>query len=227
MTLRTHTAVRMAATLVATAGGLTACSGIAPPSVRVTPPGSSFAAALAAPRAPSGSIATGQPGRASAGCTHRVRVRIRKGGGTFAMPRCVGWAGTINYPPGNQNYAWSVTTSTTNDFGAPAPPNGTAIFYMQTKAVKGRSAPSFANTGVMNTVSSSAFSSDHSYSLFVYGFLQDSQCPVQPPSRCPPWVVDLGSPAPSAHTLTFVSPLNGAEFGGFSYLTPVWQFVQN
>jgi len=159
-------------------------------------------------------------------CTHQESVRIFKRGAKFAMPRCGKWTGTINYPPGNQNYTWLVTTSTTDSFGVPAPPSGTAILYMQTKVSKGREAPAFGDNGAMNTVSSPALSSGHSYTLIVYGFAEDSQCPVQPPSGCPPWSSELGSPAPNSHSLTFVSPLNDALFGGRP-VWPVWQFVQD
>jgi hypothetical protein len=192
----------------------------------VVPVADPLFALTALPRSPIGGKANSLAA-AGAGCAHRTRVRIRQGGGTFAMPSCAGWRGAISYPLGNQRYEWSVTTSTTNSFGAPTPPSGTAIFYMQTKVVTRHRLPAFANTGVMNTVSSPALSSDHGYTLFVYGFAEDSQCPVPPPSRCPPWVMNLGSPAPNSHSLTFVSPFNGALFGGIGYLTPVWQFVQD
>jgi hypothetical protein len=145
------------------------------------------------------------------------------------MPRCAGWTGVINYPAGNERFTWSVTTSTTNSFNAPAPPSGTPIFYMQTKVIKPRrQEPAFADTEVMNTVSSPVLSSDHSYTLIVYGLFESSQCPTEPPSgRCPPWVANLGSPSPNTHSMSFLSPLNGAVFGGADFVVPVWQFVQN
>jgi hypothetical protein len=157
------------------------------------------------------------------GCGVTKRYVIKSGGGAFPVPACSGWSGTIAYPNGNHRYIFGVTGSVTNNFGAPPPPSGTAIFYMQTKKVQPRYDPSFGDTGVTDTVTSPQLTSDHTYTLIVYGFILDSQCPTEPPSGCPPWVTNIGSPAPGSNSITFVSPLNSALLYG----PLVWQFVQN
>jgi hypothetical protein len=160
-------------------------------------------------------------------CDAGIQLRIRKGGGTFGIPRCAGWKGVINYPPtlDNKYFTFGVTSSSTNDFGAPAPPSGTVLFYVQTADVgpRGREV-GFKNTGVTNTVTSPAFVASHSYTLNVYNFLLDDQCPQVP---CPVWTARIGSPTPGSHSITFSSPLNGASFGGAGYNPPVWQFVED
>jgi len=111
------------------------------------------------------------------GCGVTLRYVIKASGGAFPVPACSGWGGTIGYPNGNHRYIFGVTGSVTNDFGAPPPPSGTAIFYMHTNKVQPRNPPVFGNTGVTDTVTSSQLMSSHTYTLIVYGFIFDSQCP--------------------------------------------------
>jgi hypothetical protein len=161
-----------------------------------------------------------------AACDKGTRVTIVAKGGEFKIPKCAGWSGAIGYPRNHGWYRWSITSSTTNTFGVPAPPSGVDIFYIQTidKSRHGKSAPSFFNGSTTATVTSAALVSAHTYTLVVYRFVVDAQCPEPPPSGpCPPWVADIGSPAPGSNSITFDSPLNGALF-----VQPVvWQFVQN
>jgi hypothetical protein len=162
-----------------------------------------------------------------ASCDAGIQLRIRKGGGTFGLPRCAGWKGVINYPSNlnNKYFTFGVTSSLTNSFGAPAPPSGTVLFYVQTADVgpKGRLIV-FNNAGVTNTITSPALTSSHSYTLNVYNFFIDNQCPQAP---CPVWTAKIGSPTPGSHSITFSSPLNGAAFQGADFNPPVWQFVEN
>jgi len=168
------------------------------------------------------SLLGSQPAKGQ-GCGVAKRYIIKWGGGAFSMPPCDNWSGTIGYPNGNHWYLFAVTTSTKNSFGAPPPPSGTAIFYMHTNRVQPRSAPSFGNTGVTDTVTSPQLTSDHTYTLIVYGFQIDSQCSSPPPSGCPPWSANIGSPMPSTNSITFVSPWNSALIPAAT----TWQFVQN
>jgi hypothetical protein len=155
-------------------------------------------------------------------CDTGVNVRIKNAGGLFHVPPCSGWTGTINYPQPSapHRYKWTITSSVTNNFGAPPPPNGTAIFYMQTADDSRFDTGFAADQNVTNTVSNFQLTSGHTYSLMVYGFLFDNQCSSPP---CPPWSASIGSPAPGSHSLTFQSPLNGAALAGAA----VWQFIQN
>jgi hypothetical protein len=104
-------------------------------------------------------------------CDTAVHVTIKKVGGSFRVPPCSRWSGTINYPPtSNQRpYFLSVTSSVTNNFGAPPPPSGTAIFYLQTKNVTAGRSPVF-DGGAMDTIASPQLTSAHSYTLIVYNF---------------------------------------------------------
>jgi hypothetical protein len=161
-------------------------------------------------------------------CNKGTRVTIVAKGGQFKVPKCAGWSGTIGYPRNDGWYRWSITSSTRNAFGVPSPPSGTPIFYMQTidKSRHLKSTPSFRNDAATATITSRALTSSHTYTLIVYNFIVDAQCPEPLPSGvCPPWVGNIGSPAPGSNSITFVSPLNGAFFGDFG--PPVWQFVQN
>jgi hypothetical protein len=152
---------------------------------------------------------------------HRITIHAR--GGTFYAP-CAGWKGTINYPPTIRGfYTWNVTSSVTNNFGAPPPQSGTAIFYIQTTDASRNRDTGFRDTGVTDTVNSPRLSSTHSYTLNVYNFLIDNQCGVDP---CPPWTANIGSPQQGTHSITFASPLNGAVFNG-GIRNVIWQFVQD
>jgi hypothetical protein len=157
-------------------------------------------------------------------CDTAAHAMIRAGGGQFALPACAGWKGKIVYPPTTgTTYRWLATSSTTNSFGAPPPPSGTAIFYMQTaRTVNHGSGATFQNTGATDTVTSTAFRPSATYTLIVYGLYTDDQCPSAPPSCCPPWTQNVGA-ASGNHSITFGSPLNGAVVNGDT----VWQFVQN
>jgi hypothetical protein len=117
-----------------------------------------------------------------------------------------------------------VTSSVINNFGAPPPPSGTALFYMANLPLA-EDPPAFCNCGVTDTISSAQLSSSHTYSLYVYNFASDNQgCASLSKGVCPPWVANIGSPAANTHSITFPSPLNGASLYG---LAIVWQFVQN
>jgi hypothetical protein len=154
-------------------------------------------------------------------CDRGVHVRFLKKGGAFRVPPCAGWKGIINYPGIRVTSSWLVTSSVTNNFGAPPPPQGTAIFYMET-ALKRPGDLNFPNGVLTNTVTSSALTSSQTYTLMVYGFFDDNQCRSTP---CPPWVLDIGSPQPGSHSITFSSPLNEAVV--LSNAPLVWQFIQN
>jgi len=157
-------------------------------------------------------------------CDVEVHVQVSKHGGAFRVPPCDGWKGLIRYPATAPTQHWRVTSSTTNTFGIPAPPSGTAIFYLRTAVFHPRNSVAFANSGVLDTITSPAVASAHSYTLIVYRFLDDSQCNDAP---CPPLVMSLGSPQPGSHSITFVSPLNGAVLGPGLPAGPVWQFIQD
>jgi hypothetical protein len=157
-------------------------------------------------------------------CDVEVHVQVSKHGGAFRVPPCDGWKGLIRYPATAPTQHWRITSSTTNTFGVPAPPSGTAIFYLRAYTVHPRNIVRFANSDVLDTITSPGLTSSHSYTLIVYRFLCDSQCNC---GSCPPWEMSLGSPQPGSHSITFVSPLNGALVGYGSEAGPVWQFIQN
>jgi hypothetical protein len=77
--------------------------------------------------------------------------------------------------------------------------------------------------GTTDAVTSSKFTSDHAYTLNVYNFRYNVQCPS---TQCT-WTMNIGSPQPGSHSITFPSPLNGATILGGSDGAIVWQFVQN
>jgi hypothetical protein len=155
-------------------------------------------------------------------CNKSVRLKFKPRGGSFALPRCGGWTGTMMYPPVIRRTIWGITTSTTNDFGAPGPPSGIAIFYMQ-MYLRHPGGATFPNGNVTDTVANPMLTPGHTYTLNVYRFLYNNQCPS---SQCT-WSMNIGSPQPGTHSITFVSPLNGASIGGGPNLAPVWQFVLN
>jgi hypothetical protein len=166
---------------------------------------------------------------APATCDKGVHVRMDTHTGSFRLPPCAGWKGLIRYPtfhgPEQAKTVshWTMTTSVTNMFGAPAPPSGTPLFFMQMHLDR----PvdwEFPNADVTDTVTSPAFTSSHTYTLIVYNFVDDNRCDDTP---CPPWVLNLDSPQPGGHSITFSSPLNGAHVGGGPLGAPVWQFIQN
>jgi len=166
--------------------------------------------------------------RVPGGCDRPMRRAIDKSGGAFAIPPCSGWVATIDYPPtGNGlDYHVGVTSSVTNNFGAPPPSSGTPILYIQMVDRARNSEPNFQMTGAQDTVTSPQLLASHWYTLTVYGLANTDQCVNTP---CAPWTMNIGSPNPSTHSITFSSPLNGALFaGGAIGGTPiVWQFVQN
>jgi len=198
--------------------GLAGCAGALTTTSPATPP--SFGESARVAQAPALRDASERP----ATCGVGVGSRIRKQGGAFHVPPCDGWKGLIRYPGATASTSMFTTSSTTNSFGAPAPPSGTAIFYLQTYLRHWRNSLRFGNLGVTDTVTSPALTSNHSYTLIVYRFLYDNQCNSE---SCPPWVMSLGSPRPGSHSITFVSPLNGAVLGPGSEAGPIWQFVQN
>jgi hypothetical protein len=157
-------------------------------------------------------------------CDTRARVRIRARGGAFRVPRCAGWNGVIAYPPPRGPSRWLVTTSVTHTFGVPAPPSGTAIFYMQTTLNWPEALVTFLNSGVTDTVTSSQLTSSHTYTLMVYNLYRDDQCPS---GGCGPWILNIGSPEAGKHSITFSSPLNGAAVLPGTDTAPVWQFIRN
>jgi hypothetical protein len=159
-------------------------------------------------------------------CNKTVHVHIKGNGGSFTVPLCSGWSGTITYPAPaapRLHYPQLLTSSVTNNFGVPAPPSGTAVFYMEEKPQQHGVQFSNPSPGVTNTITSPSLSSNHTYTLLVYYFASDPQC-SNPSQGCPPWVANIGSPAPSTHSITFTSPLNGALLSTYPV---VWQFVQN
>jgi len=159
-------------------------------------------------------------------CDKTMRVHIKGNGGSFAVPLCSGWSGTIAYPATENprlRYPSLVTSSVTDTFGVPAPPSGMAVFYMQLHIKNGVSF-SDPSPGVTNTITSPSLSSNHSYSLLVYNFWTDPQC-GNPSLGCPPWVANIGSPTQNSHSITFTSPLNDAAVAGGDPI--VWQFVQD
>ncbi len=155
-------------------------------------------------------------------CDKGVRVLIHAGDHAFRMPRCAGWKGQIRYSSARGVSHWTMTTSVTNDFGVRAPPSGEAIFYMQ-MYLHNPSDWEGNNSGVTDTVMSVAFTSEHTYTLNVYNFFYNDQCPS---SQCT-WTMNIGSPQPGSHSITFSSPLNGSTVFSGSVFAPVWQFVEN
>jgi len=140
----------------------------------------------------------------------------------FGLPACTGWAGQVGYPSTGGASHWLVTTSVTNNFGVPAPPSGTAIFYIETELLRPKLEWILGGSGAMVTVTSPALTASHSYTLMVYNLYTDSQCHNVP---CPPLTINIGSPQPGKHSVTFSSPLN--ESSVYPLLVPVWQFIQN
>jgi hypothetical protein len=156
-------------------------------------------------------------------CGRAVRVSAPPRGGAFQVPHCAGWSGTITYPSQVLRSIWSVTSSVTNDFGVPTPPSGVAIFYMQMHLIH-PGAARFHSDGVDDMVTSPKFTSDHTYTLNVYHFYENDQCPS---SQCT-WTMNIGSPQPGSHSIVFASPLNGATaVSGGIPAAPIWQFVQD
>ena len=146
-------------------------------------------------------------------CDKPKVVLIKKVGGTFKIPTCAGWSGTCGYPPQQgahtSSFHFQLTSSVTDTFGAPPPPYGTPIFYLQMAYERSPVPPIFQNTGVTDTIASSQLSPSTSYSLYVYEFIGG------------PWWGDIGAPSPSTDDITFTSPLNGGEFSA----PIVWEFV--
>ncbi len=155
-------------------------------------------------------------------CDEGVRVLIHAGNHAFRVPRCAGWKGQIRYSSSRGVSHWTMTTSITNNFGVPAPPSGEAIFYMQ-MYLHNPSDWEGNNTGVTDTVTSPLLTDAHTYTLNVYNFIYNNQCPS---SQCT-WTMNIGSPQPGSHTLAFGSPLSGATIFSGPGFAPVWQFVQN
>ncbi len=77
-------------------------------------------------------------------------------------------------------------------------------------------------TGAMVSVTSLSLTATHTYTLMVYNLFTNSQCDT---GFCPPWVMNIGSPQPGRHTITFTSPLNDSSVEPQNW--PVWQFIQN
>ena len=173
--------------------------------------------------APIGAIVSSQSKSVSpALCGRRVHLTAHPQGGSFQAPHCGGLSGTIAYPTTPGRSLWSVTGSVTDSFGAPAPPSGTAMYYMQMQ-LQHRLGALFHNDGVNDTVTSPKLTSGYTYTLNVYNLRYNDQCPS---TQCV-WTMDIGSPQPGSHSITFASPLNGATILGGSDGAIVWQFVQN
>jgi hypothetical protein len=173
--------------------------------------------------APMGSIVEAQSRSvAPESCGRKVHFTAHPDGGSFQVPHCAGWSGTIQYPTQPLKSIWNVMSSETNNFGAPPPPNGTAIFYMRMQLLHPAGAL-FHNEGVDNTIMSPKLTSAHTYTLNGYNFVYNNQCPS---SRCT-WTLNIGSPQPGSHSITFPSPLNGTEADQGSDVPLIWQFVQN
>jgi hypothetical protein len=154
-------------------------------------------------------------------CGRRVHFVARPRGGSFQVPHCGGWSGTINFPSTPIRSVWDAVSSVTNNFGAPPPPSGTPLFYMQMQLHHPGGA-AFHNDGTNDTVTSSQFSPQHTYALNVYYFAYNDQCPS---TQCT-WSLDIGAPQPGSHSITFNSPLNGASIFGGSDGAIVWQFTE-
>jgi hypothetical protein len=160
-----------------------------------------------------------------AACDHGKPVLFHPAGGVFRMPPCAGWSGHIGYPYVGIRSHWVVTTSLTDNFGAPTPPSGTAIFYMLTLLKVPEDTLGMEGTGANVTVSAPTLTADHTYTLIVYNLLFYSQCQSDP---CPPLVVNLGSPQQGHHSLTFPSPFNDSVVDNSPPpFAPVWQFIRN
>lgn len=156
-------------------------------------------------------------------CNKGMTELFRASGGSFPMPTCGSWQGVINYPPPSAPFHATVRVSTTKNYGVPPPPSGTAIFYMEMVSKSRHTMPVFDGpTNVQDMITSQTFDPSHSYTLIVYNLAYNDQCGSNP--SCPPWVEDLGSPAPSSHSLTFASPFYDTDW---SVYPMVWQFVQN
>jgi hypothetical protein len=156
-------------------------------------------------------------------CDTSVRLLFHKGDSAFRLPKCAGWKGLIRYPSTGKISRWVITTSVTNNFGAPPPPSGRAILYMQMYVHSPRGGVSFQNHALNDTVTSPTLTSTHTYTLNVYNFFYNDQCPS---SQCT-WTLNIGSPQPGSHSITFSSPLNGASVLSGNPDGPVWQFVED
>jgi hypothetical protein len=164
-------------------------------------------------------------GVSPAACDHGKQVLFHPAGGVFRMPACAGWTGHIGYPNVGIRSHWHVTTSVTDNFGAPTPPGGTAIFYMLTQLTAPKDTLILSGSGANVTVTARTLTADHTYTLAVYNLLFDSQCKSLP---CPPLVVNLGSPKQGHHSLTFPSPFNDSAVENSSpQFSPIWQFIRN
>jgi hypothetical protein len=167
----------------------------------------------------------GLMGVSPAACDHGKPVLFHPAGGVFRMPPCAGWSGHIGYPYVGIRSHWVVTTSLTDNFGAPAPPSGTAIFYMATQLRVPKGELGMEGSGANVTVAAPTLTADHTYTLIVYNLVFYSQCKSDP---CPPLVVNLGSPQQGHHSLTFASPFNDSVVPSSTPpFTPVWQFIRN
>jgi hypothetical protein len=164
-------------------------------------------------------------GVSPAACDHGKEVLFRPAGGVFRMPPCAGWTGHVGYPYVGIRSHWHVTTSITDNFGAPTPPSGTPIFYMLTQLTEPKAELILEGTGTNVTVAAPTLTADHTYTLIVYNMLFYSQCKSNP---CPPLVVNLGSPKRGHHSLTFPSPFNDSDVQNSTpKFSPVWQFIRN
>jgi hypothetical protein len=160
-----------------------------------------------------------------AACDHGKQVLFHAAGGVFRMPPCAGWSGHVGYPYVGIRSHWLVTTSLTDNFGAPTPPSGTAIFYMSAQLKVPKAELILEGNGASVTVAAPMLTADHTYTLIVYNMLSYSKCQSNP---CPPLVVNLGSPQKGHHSLTFPSPFNDSAVASSGpQFSPVWQFIRN
>ncbi len=156
-------------------------------------------------------------------CDGAARVIMTRRGGTFAIPKA-GWAGKIGYGPAVKSH-WVVTSSVTNNSGAPAPPSGTPIFYMRVTLNRPGELVVLGSSSVAATVTSRELTAAHTYTVLAYDFVTNSQCPSPP--CLSPWTLNIGSPQSGQHSITFASPLQDASVESGSDGALLWQFVQN
>ncbi len=139
--------------------------------------------------------------------------KLNAAGGTLYLPAVSGFKGSIMYPSSNApaGTTATLTDSTTNSFGTPAPPVGTAIYYLQVQ-VGGQNAITFDAGTVKGKIVSSQLLRSKTYSVYCYVAGQQAL------------MIQAGSPKKDG-IISF-----GATFGGGTLpgsITGVVQLVQN
>jgi hypothetical protein len=170
---------------------------------------------------PASILSVGAPALQPAVRRCRTRsVYSKFGRHAWRIPPCKGWTGTLGYAEQEDRLHFRLMTSTTNAFGAPPPPSGTAVFYISvTYDPIGHGVSQFSGNAPQSFIASPRLSSQHAYTLNVYNLEGNQFCP----SGSCVWTMNIG--APSGGRIDYPSPLS---LGDIVSSTPaVWQFVQD